>query len=489
MSWIDATDNPRGIALLGVLVLLLLLSVMGATLLNLAGQETISLNVGREAAVAQQLADAAEELVVGWFHRPRTSPPFITAALAKQHQTVEGWPSFFDHAGRSQFVGTADHPDLLLDTTNPTDDRLLNDPATGLFRSVRNLGTVQQIKIYAPSKPGLLCTIDATVQTEEPASFRQSVSVQLSTLDLPALRAGVQVEQSLGLPHPSHESSVGVHWGTLTVGGHLVVRRVEEIPRLSASAPVTGQRYDEMTVREDRWTAMWVGGDVQVTEPPPGQSAIPILPSHVHPQQHPIPGVRFDRWSYDLLKQVAMRHGAYYVIDRAGLLYPDGVVHPGRGISPDQVFRSKSVGDQLGLIFVDTLDQTAPRADNLGTVRLASGYFEGLAVVEGHVLFSPSASGNQLPVLSPPTGDSGSVTGRIPVDLPGIHLKGVLYAAGTITVDRPTHVYGAVMAEETIVSTAPGASLDVWHNYDMSRGMFEGLPVVYAAPGTWLVRY
>jgi hypothetical protein len=463
--------------------------LISATLLNLAGQETISANVGREATIAQQLADAAGESVVGWFHRPRTAPPAISTVLEKQHQTVEGWPSYFDQAGRSQFVGTAEHPDLLLDATNPADHRLMNDPGTGLFRSVRDLGTVQRIKIYAPSKPGLLCTIDATVQTEEPESFRQSVSVQLSTLDLPPLRAAVQVGESLGLPLPGHESSVGVHWGTLRVGGHLAIRRIDDIPTLSASAPITGQRYDEMTRREDRWAAMWVGGDVQVTEPPPGQTATPILPSHVHPRQHPIPGLRFDRWSYDLLKRVALRHGVYYVIDHDGLLYPDGVIHPGRGISPDQVFRSKGVGDQLGLIFVDTLDQTAPRTDNLGTVRLGTGYFEGVALVQGHVLFSPSTSGNQLSVLSPPTDESGSAGARVPVQLPGMHFNGVLYAAGTITVNRAARIYGAVVAEGTIVSTATGASLDVWHNYDMSRGQFEGLPVVYPAPGTWLTRY
>ena len=111
MSMIDAAGSQRGIALLGVLVILALMSLMGATLLNLAGQEIISANVGREAAIAQQLADAAGELVVGWFHRPRAAPPAIPAVMAKQHQTVEGWPSYFDQAGRSQFVGTAEHPD------------------------------------------------------------------------------------------------------------------------------------------------------------------------------------------------------------------------------------------------------------------------------------------------------------------------------------------------------------------------------------------
>jgi len=489
MPRIHEAERQQGVALLGVLVLLLLLSLVGATLLNLAGQEVISAHVGREAAVAQQLADAAVELVIGWFHRPRTAPSSVSARLMKQHQTAEGWPSFFDQAGRSQFVGTVDRPDVLLDATNPSDDQLLNDPTTGLFRSVRHLGTVRQIKAYAPSRPGLLCTIDATVQTEGPSTFRQSVSMQLSTLDLPPLRAGVQVGQSLGHPQAGRESSVGVHWGTLTVGGNLAVPRIEEIPLLSASAPITGQRYEETTSREDRWTETWVGGEVQVTEPPPGQTARPILPSHVHTMQHPVPGVRFDRWSYDLLKRVAMRHGSYYAIDKDGLLYPDGNVESGRGISPNQVFHSKSVGDQLGLIFVDTLDRTAPRADNLGTVKLGAGYFEGLAVVQGHVLLGPGVAGNLVAVLSPPTGATGVLGVRVPVQLSGIQLNGVLYAAGDITVDRAVKVYGAVTAEGTIASTGTGASLEVWHNHDLSRGLFQGLPVVYPAPGTWLTRY
>ncbi len=488
MSNIDTADNQKGIALFGVMILALILSLVGATLLNLAWQEAVSASAGRQFAIAQQLADAAGELVVGWFHRPRTGPPSLTALLEKRLLGTEGWPSFFDQAGRSQFVGSADRPDLLLDATSLSDDQLLNDPASGLFRALRHLGTVQQLKIYAPSKPGLLCTIDATVATDGPSSFRQSVSMQLGTLDLPPLSAAVQVGQSLGLPLSGLESSVWAHWGMLNVGGDLVIRRIDEIPMLSAAAPITGQRYDEVTVREDRWMEMWVGGVVQATQPPPGQGAVPMLPNHVHTQQHPLPGVRLDRWSYDLLKRVGMRYGSYYAIDREGLLYQDGVVDPGRGMSPDQVFRSKSLGDQLGLIFIDTLDQTAPRPDNLGTVRLGAGYVEGLAVVQGHVLFSPSLSGNQISVLSPPTGETGGGA-RVPVQLSGIHLNGVLYAAGNITVSGAAKVYGAVVAEGTIAPAVAGASLDVWHDHDMSRRLFQGLPVVYRVPGTWLTRY
>ena len=104
-------------------------------------------------------------------------------------------------------------------------------------------------------------------------------------------------------------------------------------------------------------------------------------------------------------------------------------------------------------------------------------------------MLSPAASGQLVPVLSPPSSGSGSAATRVPVQLAGIHLNGVLYAAGNVTVGSPARVYGAVTVEGTITSTGSGAKLEVWYNHDMSQGLYRGLPVVYHAPGTWLARY
>ncbi|MCP6725805.1 hypothetical protein NL526_27500, partial [Klebsiella pneumoniae] len=82
---------------------------------------------------------------------------------------------------------------------------------------------------------------------------------------------------------------------------------------------------------------------------------------NIHPQQAPMPGIQFDRWNYETTKRIAQRHGRYFAIDRDGFLHPDGVVRLGHGLPPDAVFQSKSPGDHQGLIFIDTLDQTAPR--------------------------------------------------------------------------------------------------------------------------------
>jgi len=489
MAYRNVKDRQQGIALLGAMVVALILSLLGATLLNLAGQENVSAGLASEAAVAQQLADAAGELVVAWFHRPQTttSASQLTSLREKRNLDGEGAPSFFDASGRSQFVGTADQPDVRLHTSNPSDHRLLNDPETGMFRTMTGLGQVEELKIYAPSKPGLLCTIDTTVTTNTNPSVRQSILMQLGALDLPPLRAAVQVGRHLGRFQPGSESPVSVHWGELKVGGDLILTQADEIPLRSALAPITGQAYDEMTQREDRWMEGWIGGTVQVTHLPSDQT--PTFPSNLHMAQNPIPGVPFDQWPYEHIKRVAKRFGRYFAIDREGLLYPQGIVEPGRGISPDEVFRSEGSGDQLGLIFIDTLDQTAPRPDNLGIVRLQAPYFEGMAVVQGHVVLAPTGSGQSVGVLSPPPIDQSKDVVRTPVQLSGMHFNGVLHVSGDITIIGKVRLYGAIAAGGTITSTGSGSSMEVWYDHDLSRGLYRGLPVVYRAPGTWMTRY
>jgi hypothetical protein len=481
-------DGQQGIALLGAMIVALMLSLLGATLLNLAGQEVVSAGLANQASVAQQLADGAGELVVAWFHSPQstTDLPQLSSLREKRLRDKEGAPSFFDASGRSQFVGTADQPDVRLQAGNPQENRLLNDPETGMFRTMTHLGQVEEVKVYAPSKPGLLCTIDTTVATHTNPPVRQSILMQMGALDVPPLRAAVQVGQHLGRFQAGSESPVAVHWGELKVGGDLILSQLDEIPLKSALAPVTGQAYDEMRPREDRWMEAWIGGTVQVTYVASEQT--PSFPHNLHIGQNPTPGVGLDQWTYEHLKRVAKRFGRYFAIDREGLLYPQGIVEPGRGISPDEVFRSQGSGDQQGLIFIDTLDQTAPRLDNLGVVRLQDPYFEGMAVVQGHIVLAPSGSGQSIKVLSP-LSDQGTAVARTPVQLSGVHVNGVLHASGNMTIAGRVRVYGAVAAGGTITSASSGSTLEVWYDHDLSRGLYRGLPVVYRAPGTWMTRY
>ena len=99
-------SHEQGIALLGVMILALVLALLGAALLDLAGQEASGASGATDVAVAQAVADAAQDLVIAWFHSPHTSPSALGALLTKRQSSSDGSPSFFDQAGRSQFVGT-----------------------------------------------------------------------------------------------------------------------------------------------------------------------------------------------------------------------------------------------------------------------------------------------------------------------------------------------------------------------------------------------
>lgn len=480
--------HEQGVALLGTLVLVLILSLLGASLLDLAGQESVSATVGREAAVAQQLADGAGELVMSWFHRPQSPSvsPSLSAVVAKQYRTADGAPSYFDTGGRSQFVGSVNNPDLHLEEGNLSDNALLNDPHSGVFRALHYLGTVEDIKVYAPLTPGLLCTVDTRVATRTGKPFRQSILMQLGTVDLPPLRAAVQVSRSLGLLAPGGQAAVAVHWGDLRIMGDWMVGRVEDIPVRTALAPVTGAGYDEMVQREDRWLSAWIGGQVRPMQPSSGGQA--GFPPNVYQQQHPVPGLRIDQWDYDTVKNAAKRHGSYFAIDQDGFLYPEGTVQPGRGISPDVALRSREVGDRRGLTFIDTLDQRAPRADNLGILTIRTPYVEGVVVMQGHVVHAPSGTGQSIPAFSPPSAEAGGEASQVPVQLGGVNLNGVLWAAGDVTIAGNVRVYGAVAAGGSMTSIS-GGTLEVWYDTDIREGLYRGVPVVYKAPGTWLVRY
>ena len=183
MSYVNVKDGQQGIALLGTIVVALILSLLGATLLNLAGQEAVSAGLASQAVVAQQLADAAGELVVAWFHSPRTvaGAPQLSSLREKRNRDKEGAPSFFDASGRSQFVGTVDQPDVRLQTGNPSDNRLLNDPETGMFRAMTHLGQVEELKVYAPSKPGRSTGLPAAGRCRRTRAFAAATRLASSS--------------------------------------------------------------------------------------------------------------------------------------------------------------------------------------------------------------------------------------------------------------------------------------------------------------------
>jgi hypothetical protein len=273
----------------------------------------------------------------------------------------------------------------------------------------------------------------------------------------------------------------------MKLGGDVRWKTIDAVPLKTDLAPVTGQSYSEMAHREDRWVDIWIGGAALfgTMTPVAGTS----MPANVHPRQEPVPGLRMDQWDYESLKQAALLYGRYYARDRNGLLYPDGIVEPGRGVTVDEVFVSSGVGDHRGLVFIDTVDQQPPRADNLGMLTVGTDYTEGLFVINAHVSWKPRGSGRPVPALSPPREGLSSLATRVPVQLNGVHFQGVFYTAGNLLFEGRPRVYGAMLVAGSLGETGgAGNVLEVWYNHDLLSGLVRGLPLVYPAAGTWQLK-
>ncbi|OLD41658.1 MAG: hypothetical protein E6K58_12465 [Nitrospirae bacterium] len=489
--------SQEGAALIGTVMVMLILSMLGTVSMNLAALEIESVGAARDEAVARHLAEAGADLAVQWFHDPQSAPIGTDGSLlGKRYELRHSGPSFFDAQGVSQFVGTADHPDLVYEASKPLDDRLLNDPASGWFRSLGSLGRILKLKAYGPTRPGLLCTVEVTAGTAGgtgggmggSGGLSRTLSVQLGTRAIPPLRAGVQIGTS-GEPHaPSGPLPIWLHWGDLKVKGDARFGGRDQVPTKTALAPVTGQSYADMTHREDRWLDIWVGGGalfgLSASEPSGG------IPANVYPRQDPFPGLKEDRWDYETMKKQALLYGSYYGLERDGLLYQNGRVEPGLGRTADEVFGSEAVGDHHGLVFVDTLDRRPPGTDNLGTLSLETEYAEGLFVVNAHLHLKPKGIGKSVPVLSPPGEGLSSLGSRVPVELTGIHLQGVLYTPGDLTIEGRPRMYGALVVGGKVTQTSEvSGQLEIWYNYGLRSGIVQGMPLVYVAPGTWVEKY
>jgi hypothetical protein len=474
--------TERGASLIGAILLVVILSMLATVSLSLAVQELESDRAARDEAVARHLAEAGAGLVLRWFHDPSSAPTgAVRSLLDRRHELPERGPSFFDAAGRSQFTGTEDRPDIVFNAARPVDDQLLNDPSGGWFRSVSALGRIQSLKVYGPTRPGLLCTVQVTALAH---GLARTLSVQLGEQGLPPLRAAVEIGGLGPAPAADTPLPVWVHWGDLVVNGNVQLGAVRDLPVNTWLAPVTGQSYAEQIHLEDRWLDVFVGGEARFIPPPPDP-----VPAHVHVRQEPTPGLPRSRWDYETMKREALRDGTYYARGQDGLLYRHGTIEPGLGVTVDEALRSAAVGDQRGLVFVDTLDQTPPRADNLGTITLRTDYAEGIFVLNAHVAFSPGGAGKSVPALSPPP-DGAPAEARIPAQLAGIHLRGVLVTPGDVTLEGRPRVHGAVVVGGNIVQAAGSISrLEVWYDDELRRGLIRGIPLVYEAPGTWLEKY
>jgi hypothetical protein len=480
-------QDERGMALLAALMMVFILSLLGMVSVQFANQETVGAKAVQDDHTARHAAEAALQLVMDWFHEPAALPQAPGMQLfSKSVMDVHGRPAYVDAQGFSQFKGTAAAPDVLFDARNPDHDALMNHPETGWFRSLRGLARILKLKVYGPLHPGLLCTVEVVSAAGPGETTKNTVSVEFGTYSIPPLTSAVQtVGFSSGLSTDG-VVPMAVHWGDLKAHGDVLLATQQDVPEKTSLAPVTGLSYAEMDPRQDRWFDLSVGGKVMFARPLGGNES---SPQNIHQNQEPAPGLKMDQWQYETLKQLAMSFGTYYGIDEEGRLHPGGTVRPGEGLLADDVLGSHAVGEHHGLVFIDTLDQQPPRTDNLGTVTVNTEYLEGLFVVNAHVLWHPRESTKTIPALSPPPEDKSILGLRVPTQLSGINLRGVLYTAGNLTYCGKPRIYGGLLSDGVIgACTSQETLMEVWYDFDLRDGLHRGVPVVYVAPGTWQSR-
>ncbi|MGC3973247.1 MAG: hypothetical protein QM771_02530 [Nitrospira sp.] len=385
--------------MLAVLMVVFLLTLLGMTSMQLAGQEIVGASALQEERVAHHAAEAAVDVVMGWFHDASLRPQEIgTTWFSKRLVNAQGDPSYVDAQGHGQFIGTSTAPDVVFDAANIQHDRLLNDPQTGWFKSLKGLAKILKLRVYGATRPGLLCTVEVTAGAGPASRVTKTLSMEFGAYAIPALHAPLQSGTLGSETVQSRAGSVLAHWGEMVVRGPAYLPRPEDVPVKSGMAAVSGQAYDEMSHREDRWLTIRLGGDAFFAQlPVEAWSGVPL---NVHAHQEPVPGIKVDQWEYATLKRMAMQFGQLYGIDREGLLYAGGVIQPGMGRPASEVFAAKGPGDHRGLVFVDTLDGMPPGLDNLGSIVLDQDYAEGIFIVNAHVLWK-AAAGKAVPALSP----------------------------------------------------------------------------------------
>lgn len=475
------SQDERGSALIGAVLIIMILSMLGTVSLNVAAQEIESVAAARDEAVARHLAEAGADLVMRWFHDPATAPAGPARALfAMRQEESDGSPSFFDAAGQSQFTGTEADPDLLYDAARPADDQLLNDASGGWLGDVGAPGRLTRLAVYGPTSPGLLCTVKVTAEAHK---LTRTLVVQLDAGPLTRIRAGVQIGNSHPVPATPRPLPVSVHWGDLVVNGDARLGALRDIPVKAYLAAVTGQAYAEMTHREDRWFNLLIGGEALLAPQPGGSEPVP---ANVQVRQEPLPGLPVDHWDYQVLKEAALRHGTYYARGEDGLLYRHGLIEPRFGVTVTDAVRSGGVGDHRGLVFVDTLDQAPPRSDNLGTLVLEADYMEGIFVINADIRFTPVGAGKSVPAYRPPDEGQDATEDPTPILLTGINLQGVLVTPGNLTLGGASRVYGALVIGGAVEQASEtGAPLEVWYDADFKKRLFKGNPLVHLGVGVW----
>lgn len=478
-------EKEAGTAFIMTAGLLFLITLLGLATFRWSVDE-IGIAANQKTSVqAQYIAESGAALMLQWFQEPQTFPSIgifpqgeplggAETFLARRKSDSWGAASFFNEKGQSQFLGTAEMPDFLYQSTEASPD--------GLGGTFTGLGTLARLKLFSPTTLGAIATVEATGTTG--SGISRTVIMEIIPSPVPPTTAAVQIGPGTNGPLPSL-----IHWGDLRVLGDADFgESLSSIPIKQPSAPVGGQPYAP-SGRQDAWVDFYVGGSIVNPKGVCMNCTEPFLSDgygHLHQFEsanHPDFGL--DRWDYHNLKAFAKTWGVYFGTDREGFLYRDGILDLARRTTPLQALTADGIGNRRGFVFIDTVDQKPPDGTNLATLDLPMDYIEGIFSVQAHLAIRESGPGRSIEVRTPPVEGSDDPATRQTVILSAIHLKGILSVAGRLSVEGRPNLYGAVIAQQGF---AGSGQPEVWYDADLCKGYYPGLPTVTMLKGSWYIR-
>ncbi|HEY5648725.1 MAG TPA: pilus assembly PilX N-terminal domain-containing protein, partial [Nitrospiria bacterium] len=371
--------NNKGGALLLAIGLLAVMTLLGTVAVRMSMEEVSVSGIQKGSVQVRYLAESGVGLLIQWFQEPRLFPgvgeyPLSGTSgepgrfLSRREITARGTPSFFDPFNGSQFKGTWENPDFLLRAEDASGD-------------IRGLGSgfsgfIRELRIYGPTRPGSLCTIEATARNSKGA--RHTVQAQLVPSPLLPVSAAYQFGIGEGGVVPSK-----VHWGDVRIEGNADLGdALERLPVKDSFAPVNSDPYKE-SGRRDRWVDFEIGGRVKN----PQSKTCGECPHPFGDEGHGNiiqglgegnPGWGIDPWDYARLKRFAREWGTIYRPDSEGFVYSEKEGAAGKRLLAIEALEAvRADGSRRPFVFIDTLDGLPPGEGNLATLHLPVRYLKG----------------------------------------------------------------------------------------------------------------